>query len=185
MDSMGLVNNSISFGELSLYEINDQYIYPFIYPADNIMYVKNNSEIISKLNQTNEKTIFIEKNNSKDEKISIYSTPKINFSKIHSSKYIVDIKDSHNGFILVFSEKYSKNWEIFIGEKNPSFFKLLFNKQKQNHLKVNSFANAWYINKKGDFFATIYYKNQLFYYIGIFISILTASFLFIILFKKK
>ena len=54
-------------------------------------------------------------------------------------------------FYLVFRETYGNDWKSYINNKPiPNI----------DHITVNGFANAWYINKTGNYTITLYYTIQ-------------------------
>lgn len=135
-----------------------------------------------------------------------YTTrPNLLIQKINPTKYKVKIEDAYEPFYLIFSESYHPGWQAYINtdtmQCNPMttyenvnitecqpesiFFEIkdltrLFEKSipEENHLVVNSYANAWYIDpqKLGtgeNFSITLYFKPQFYFYIGLIISGLT------------
>lgn len=97
----------------------------------------------------------------------------LTYKKINPTRYIVNLKDVRENNVLVFSEEYDNQWEL--------------DKFGQNHFKINGYANAWLIDKPGDYVLTLNYKPQQFFYIGTAISILTIIIFssYLILKKKK
>ncbi len=99
--------------------------------------------------------------------------PKITFKKINPTKYIIQVFDATQPYILVFSEAFNKNWRIFISSRQPqetevtqSYFNSDIKEGKHvdtffdsktfetlgikdilqdSHFAVNAYANAWYI----------------------------------------
>lgn len=73
--------------------------------------------------------------------------PEITFEKIDVTHYKVHVNDSTSPFLLVFSELYNSGWKVgSVSEKN--------------HILVNGYANAWWIEKTGDFDLDILYHPQ-------------------------
>lgn len=70
----------------------------------------------------------------------------LDYKKISTTKYVVNVKDSSGDFILIFKETYSDGW---IASSGQTFFK---------HIKVLDFANGWKINKTGDFQIQVVFK---------------------------
>lgn len=131
--------------------------------------------------------------------------PHIFFQKINPTKYKIKIESAHEPFYLTFSESYYPGWQAYINtdpiqcdpiaiyenvnttecKHESKFFELkdltrLFGETipEENHLLVNGYANAWYIDphKLGtgeNFTITLYFKPQSYYYIGLIISGLT------------
>lgn len=73
----------------------------------------------------------------------------VTYKKLSNTNYQVEIKDAREPFSLYFLEQFDNLWEAYInGAKiaDPS--------------KVYSYANAWRVNKKGDYTISIRYKPQ-------------------------
>jgi hypothetical protein len=133
--------------------------------------------------------------------------PDIIFKKINPTKYKIKIENSFEPFYLTLSESYHPQWkaypedkEIELNEITASYDRLrvkearhelsftprdisyLFKKplSDDNHLLVNGYANAWYIDPKvidkdgdGNFTVTLYLLPQSLLYLGLFISGMT------------
>lgn len=102
--------------------------------------------------------------------------PKIIFEKISPIKYKVKISEAQAAYLLVFSEAFHKNWNVFISpnaKKNTVSETVYFNGQieegkhgnslinkdlletfsleqlpKPKHVLINGYANAWFISPK-------------------------------------
>lgn len=104
------------------------------------------------------------------------STPTVSFKKISPVKYEVEIGEAKNDFILAFLENYNKDWElksnIFIG--TPP------------HFTVDGYANGWYLpaNPRG-YKITIYYKPQLYFYLGATLSMIALLAVGLVFLKKN
>ena len=64
----------------------------------------------------------------------------------------VTVSNANTPFYLIFRETYDGSWEAYYNngtEVNPS-----------NHIEVNGFENAWYINKGGNYTLNFYYTPQ-------------------------
>lgn len=75
--------------------------------------------------------------------------PRLEIFKVNSAKYQVNIKNATDPYFLVFSETYHPLWEATIGKSKIS-----------NHLLMNSYANGWYIEKKGNYTITIQFNGE-------------------------
>ena len=82
------------------------------------------------------------------------------FTKINPTKYVVDININSPAY-LVLNQQYHPRWKAYVEGKELAM-----------HLETNGFANAYYIDKIGNFKITIKYMNQNVYNAGIIISIL-------------
>ncbi|MCX9011220.1 MAG: hypothetical protein OIN66_08870 [Candidatus Methanoperedens sp.] len=94
----------------------------------------------------------------------------IHYNKVNPIKYNVHINAS-GPYVLVFGESYNSKWKLYDGD--ISWLASLFEKEIPNyHFPVNGYANAWYIDKAGEYDITIFFWYQNIYYIGSIISIL-------------
>jgi hypothetical protein len=131
-----------SFGLLDVYEVNDEYFRPHIYPA-NIVILVNDLNNISSFRCSYikiKKTIIISKadrerwgflksynntilccDNSVKPEIFNLPVPEIIFKKINPTKYIVEVKNATYPFFLVFSETYDPRWKVYVEDKMLTF----------------------------------------------------------------
>lgn len=93
--------------------------------------------------------------------------PKILYKKINPTKYLISVENAKDPFYLVQLENYDTYWSAKI-EKNKI----------KEHEKIYGYANAWYINKKGNYNVVIEYAPQKYFYFSLFISL---TFLIILL----
>lgn len=125
--------------------------------------------------------------------------PKITFQWINPTKYKVNIENAQAPFYLVFSENYSNGWDAYIKkEKNTISGKVVKNFKNEDvieiepknkidlfsgfagisgeknldHIEVNSFANAWYIEKTGSYGIDIEFMPQRIFSLSLVISII-------------
>ena len=71
---------------------------------------------------------------------------------LHTTKVTVHVSNATTPYYLVFRETYDPHWAAFYSngtEVNP-----------RDHIAVNGFANAWYMNKTGNYTVTLYYTMQ-------------------------
>lgn len=87
------------------------------------------------------------------------STVKLTFKKLHQTEYKVYV-DAKKPFILVLSEVFHSKWNANIGDN------------KQQHFLANSFANAFYITKQGEYEFHIIFDSQKFFHLGFYITVL-------------
>ena len=107
----------------------------------------------------------------RDNKGSILSEPKVEFRKIDPTKYIVKVSDANGPFILNFNQTYHPGWEISINSLA--------------HFRLNSFSNAWFIDKKGTYEFELRYAPQRYVFIGGIITIATVIIITVIFLKKR
>lgn len=89
--------------------------------------------------------------------------PKISFTKINPTRFIVHIKNAKKPFILVFSEAYHNLWEATYQDTQKQI-------PSKDHFLVNSYANGWYITRTGDYTVTIDFSAEKYLSLGKVIS---------------
>jgi len=100
--------------------------------------------------------------------------PNINFEKINNVSYKISVGEAKEPFILMFNETYNPFWKI----KGENF----------EHFLINGYANAWLVDKKGNFDLVLEYRLQKYFYVGVVISavgLISAIMLLVYLKKKK
>ncbi len=79
----------------------------------------------------------------------------ISYQKINPTKYLLTIeKDDNEPELIVFSELFNSFWKLKINNKESL--------SDDKHFLVNSFANAWLIDKQGKYSALIEFEPQKF-----------------------
>ncbi|MEM3661898.1 MAG: hypothetical protein QXG73_03655, partial [Candidatus Micrarchaeaceae archaeon] len=84
--------------------------------------------------------------------ISNYIKPDVSFVQNTPTSVTVHVTNATTPYYLVFRETYDPHWAAFYSngtQVNP-----------RNHIAVNGFANAWYMNKTGNYTITLYYTLQ-------------------------
>ena len=100
--------------------------------------------------------------------------PTIHFQEVDSSTYKVSVVNATQPFYLIFSETYNPSWQVYEGSVN--WLDILTNKPfPAEHLLINTYANAWYINKTGAFTVTLHYSPQNTFYLSSIVSVLTFT----------
>ena len=128
------------FGKLDFYFLDPKIVKPRIYASGTI--VKSNSldEALNLVaaDEWNETSAFI----FQDIGIELDDnlTPRITFTKISPTKYIVNIRESKDSYVLILNNTFDESWKIKIDNQ-------IVNK----HFMINGFANGWLIDKKGDY----------------------------------
>ena len=84
--------------------------------------------------------------------ISSYAAPKIKFNENSPTSIKVNVKNATTPFYLVFRETYDPAWSAYFSNGTAV--------SSDDHIMVNGFANAWYINKTGNYTITLYYTPQ-------------------------
>jgi hypothetical protein len=84
--------------------------------------------------------------------IANFSQPKISFVEDTPTRVTVHISNATTPYYLVFRETYDPHWAAFYS--NGTEVNL------RDHIVVNGFANAWYMNKTGNYTVTLYYTLQ-------------------------
>ncbi|MHC1687005.1 MAG: hypothetical protein AB9879_04780 [Methanothrix sp.] len=108
------------------------------------------------------------------------------FKKITPTKYLISI-NATEPFLLVLSESYHPLWRAYINDLDASSsgfdvkdIKYILSKplQEDYHLRVNGYANGWYIDPKSitgneTISLTLNFLPQSIFYLGIIISLIT------------
>jgi len=123
----------------------------------------------------------------KDQSTSDKACPELSFQRIASTKYLIKIK-TMEPYVLIFSDSFHNEWKLY-DARDLEWFNV-FSKAPLNeaqHFMVNGYANAWYINKVGDYELTLYFRPQSMFYFGLIVSIITfiACIIILYLLKKK
>ena len=104
---------------------------------------------------------------------AISPQPQISFRKVNPTKYLIDVEATHPYF-LIFSQSYHPGWQAYIGKKKIA-----------GHYKVNGFANAYYIDKLGNYSITLEFIPQRLFIFGLYLSFILATILIFIFVKLK
>lgn len=113
---------------------------------------ENLLEILFSKPLTSDPALIFEESIPTNEKLLL---PGVEYKKINSTKYIVNVDEATGAFLLVFSENYHPWWKAVIskGEKQEII-------PQNKHIKVNGYANGWLIDKSGDYQIVLEYKTQ-------------------------
>nr|MBI5455848.1 hypothetical protein [Candidatus Levybacteria bacterium] len=113
-----------------------------------------------------------------DKKNLIKKPTDIKFKYISQTYYKIDIIEATDPFTLVFNEQFHNGWRAYINSKQIA---------DNRHFEVNGYANAWLINKRGTYSIDIYFYPEQYYFIGIFLSLVTVAAVIIslVMFKRK
>ena len=132
------------------------------------------------MTDTDCKKIFL--NNECKKQISLPKQPKIIYEKINPNKYIVHIKGADKKFVLIFSETFHTNWNMYLATNKPNSLLATFLPQKNlasKHFMINGYANAWLIqpsdvNNKNDYTVIVEMTDQRIFYLSLLISFITV-----------
>ena len=109
--------------------------------------IKDKSVYVSKIS-----SLYNDTNTINATQIANFSKPNISFVENTPTKVTVHVSNATTPYYLVFRETYDPHWAAFYSngtEVNP-----------RDHIAVNGFANAWYMNKTGNYTVTLYYTLQ-------------------------
>ena len=106
---------------------------------------------------------------------------KVDWHKVNAAEYRVNItKENDTSELLVFSELYNSGWSAKYADNNYI--------PESNHLLVNGYANAWVLDKPGNYDLFIRYQPQqllnMSYKVSL-LSIVISSFLLIVFYTYK
>ncbi|MCL4353595.1 glycosyltransferase family 39 protein [Patescibacteria group bacterium] len=76
------------------------------------------------------------------------SSLKISYHRINPAVYTVQVRNAKSPFVLVFSDSFHDLWNASLIDENGSVGK---NIPLREHFLANSYANAWYIDKTGNY----------------------------------
>lgn len=93
--------------------------------------------------------------------------PEIDYQKINQTKYRVEIKNATNPFVLSFNQRFSSYWKISLDSKEPL---------EAEHFILNGYANAWKLDKMGNYSLKLEYSPQRKLYLGGLISLASLVF---------
>lgn len=101
--------------------------------------------------------------------------PTITFTKINNAKHQVYVKNATAPYLLIFSEGFNPLWEASIDDSLIS---------EKDHMLVNNYANAWLINKEGDYTIDLSFKAEESLSLGKQITTVTLIIIIIVLLFK-
>lgn len=110
--------------------------------------------------------------------------PALQSTKVNPTRYEVAVSGAEGPFVLVFSETFNPGWKAYVldAEQNPGALRLSALLSRllgpkgaplPDHLRVNGYANAWYVDRRGDFSIILAYQPQITMEVGILMSGLT------------
>ncbi|MGC8730274.1 MAG: hypothetical protein ACP5RP_02750 [Candidatus Micrarchaeia archaeon] len=81
-----------------------------------------------------------------------FSKPYLSFVQKSPVQFVVSVYNATSPYYMVFRETYDKYWQAYYtnGTEIP----------ETRHIVVNGFANAWYMNKTGNYTIVLYYTFQ-------------------------
>lgn len=138
------------FGEIDVYKIDNELVRPRIYATRNMKKVSSIREAldaieISPNHQINQTFVLEDLPFKFDDKKELL--PKLRFRKQNETSFVVNVESAKIPFVLVLNNTFNNNWQARI------------NKQVvEKHFVINSFANAWYVDLKGDYEVEIILK---------------------------
>ncbi len=161
------INLEKKLGEWSLYNIASSRILPLVYMSKSLN--KFNLELVRLQKKDNlDPYLLSPKQNEQNTNFPVL------FQKVNPTKYIVNVKNAKDNYVLVFNQAFDRNWQAYI--QNDSL--------ESNHVVVNGYVNGWIIDKKGNYEIALEYTPQKIFYIGAFISAITLLFGIFIYFTK-
>jgi hypothetical protein len=97
-------------------------------------------------------TMIFVSNNTNIGPLQTFSKPKITYTKMSPTSVSVYVNNATTPYYLVFRETYDPHWAAFYSNGTKV--------SPRDHIAVNGFANAWYMNKTGNYTVTLYYTPQ-------------------------
>ncbi|MEK7450811.1 MAG: hypothetical protein AAB662_02640 [Patescibacteria group bacterium] len=103
----------------------------------------------------------------------------ISYKQLDPTTYIVSIHNATTPYVLSSRIGYDAGWKAFVLDpaesQNENFLSRIISRninKENNPYKTNTFANSWFLNKKGSYDVLIEYEPQRFSYIGGLIALL-------------
>jgi hypothetical protein len=93
------------------------------------------------------------------------------YKKINSTKYILNIKNATQPYMLSFAEAYDPLWVAYTNDKSNNHD----DNFKANSIPLYSIVNGFYINKTGDYSLVIEYEPQIWFSQGLTVSTFVFS----------
>ena len=106
-----------------------------------------------------------------------FNPPSVSYEKINPAVYSVSITNATSPFYLAFLESYHPLWKAYIIDQNGSQEEI----PEKDHLLINSFANAWYIDNIGSYRLLLKFYPEELFIIGKSISLAALGISFLIL----
>ncbi len=147
------------FGNSSIYK-NNNYV-PLVYGSNLFRLINSENSNVFDIIENDSFDIqdnsvysgfYNDSNTINETPIANFSKPNISFVENTPTKVTVHVSNATTPYYLVFRETYDPHWAAFYSngtEVNP-----------RDHIAVNGFANAWYMNKTGNYTVTLYYTLQ-------------------------
>lgn len=189
------ISREIAFGPLVFYKLDDKYFLPRIYTITAVIHVENLDQFLFSLIQSQHydprKMAVLVDDQSQSIRLSnqtplANSPPKIAFERLNPAEYLIHVYNAQGPFILVLSETYDPRWMAYYG--NVDWLSSYFVKSipNQAHFIVNGYANAWYIDKTGNYTITLFFEPQRLLVLGSIISIASVmSFTTVVVYVER
>lgn len=95
--------------------------------------------------------------------------PEMEIENRNNTAVSIHIRNAVAPYYLIMQENYSKYWELKVVTPNNALVS-----NPGNHFKVNGYANAWLIDKKGDYDIVLNFKPQNYFLVGSLVSFISA-----------
>ncbi len=121
--------------------------------------------------------------------------PKVEFEQITSARYKVKVTNAQKPFFLVLSTSFDPRWQAYFTNNQPKNLIEAISESEagnpistENHLEVNGYANAWYIDKSGNYEMYLEYSPERIFIIGkkfAMVAIITSLLILLVYLYKK
>lgn len=101
-----------------------------------------------------------------DKIVSAVKMPVATFTQLSPTTYIIKIREAKSPFFVTLQESFNKYWSLSI-ETSSNVIKV----DKSDHLLINGYANAWFINRSGDYNIMLEFGPENYFRTGGIISI--------------
>lgn len=116
--------------------------------------------------------------------VTKFQKPTITFEMINPAIYKVHVINATSPYFLTFLETFHSLWKAYYITKNKNI-----EIDENNHLIVNSYANAWYINKSGSYDMLLEFSPEKLLDLGnniaIFVYVLSGIILLFLFIKER
>ncbi len=150
--------------EFTMFKLHDSDINPIVNVVDNVVFGNSQEQLLTfinekKFNPKNQAFICTQPEPCQSEVkenildfVKKLSKPKsIRYTKFSPAEYNIEITESKGPFLLVFSNSYHPDWEIFYDNERLS---------DNRHFVVNGYANGYVIDRKGDLSLNLVFSQQ-------------------------
>jgi len=122
----------------------------------------------------------------REQAVADLSSPDISFRRKNPTNYLVNVKGAEKPYVLVFGEAFNPGWKVYLGQDRGLLNIFARPLGEDRHIEVNGYANAWFIDKVGNYDVSVVYWPQMLFKLGMTISTISfVSYLLLMLVKIR